>query len=127
MKIIAMPVLACGLFAAAMAAAAGKASASQCDGPDCVPNVARNVVASSPCDPRQRYVFGLNFNGDTLVCISPPALHGAGRWASAMPLIGVRDLGAACYGNKGLAQSPDGIPLVCDNQVWAVYYTDLGD
>ena len=45
-----------------------------------------------------------------------------GQWGQAPPLLGVRVLGTQCSGNSGVAQSPDGKPMMCQNQAWAVHY-----
>jgi hypothetical protein len=41
-----------------------------------------------------------------------------GLWAQALPLIGVRDTGTPCSGNSGVAQSPDGKPMICEGGAW---------
>jgi hypothetical protein len=124
MKFISVPVAACGLIAAAFVPA-GNASGSPCDGPDCVPNVTRNVVQSAPCVLRTQYRFGMDAYGNTLFCVSETYAGGTqerGEWAASTALIGVRDPGAPCYGNGGAAQSLDGTPMICLNQIWAAHY-----
>jgi hypothetical protein len=79
-RLIAVPVLACGMIAA-LIPIAGKASAF-CDAADCVPNVTRNVVESTPCVPQPVYVFGLDSNSRTFVCAT------TGAWLPAGSLVG---------------------------------------
>jgi hypothetical protein len=123
MKFGATPVVACGLIAAAFAPA-GNASGSPCDGPNCVPNVTQNAVQGGPCSPGTHYIFGLDANGNTLICTSysagytqPTGIQWKGAWSSAPPLIGVRDPGSPCSGNN-TAQSPDGKPMICEGGAW---------
>src|ERR1700682_3179970 len=111
-----------GGFIAAPVIAAGNASGSPswCDGPDCVPGVVHNVAQGAPCISATRYVFGLDSSSSsTLVCPLQ------GKWGRTKPLIGVRPLGAPCYGNGGAAQSPDGIPMACIGPGWNQDYSDV--
>jgi hypothetical protein len=111
-----------GGFIAAPVIAAGNASGSpsSCDGADCVPFVAHNVAQGTPCISGVGYVFGLDSSSsNTFVCTI------AGNWIRTKPLIGVRLLGAPCYGNKGAAQSPDGVPMACVGQGWNQDYNDI--
>jgi hypothetical protein len=117
MKLLAVLAFTCGFIAATMAA--GNASASPCDSAGCVPYVARNVAQGEPCVLATRYVFGFDSSGGTLVCTS------RGQWAQSRPLIGVRNLGAPCDGSKGVAQSPDGVPMTCIAQGWTADYTGV--
>jgi hypothetical protein len=116
MKFIAIPVVACGLIAAALAPA-GNASGSPCNGPDCVPNVTHDVRPGSPCVARDRYIYGLTRLGETFVCTLANQWV-ADQWVQSLPLVGVRDVGAPCFGSQATAQSPDGIPLICRRQGW---------
>jgi hypothetical protein len=109
----------CGLIAAPVSgllSAPWQASASPCDDPSCVPNVARNVVQGAACTPAARYVFGLDAEGNTLICLS------WGTWTPSAPLIGIRSTGASCCDggrlSEGAAQSPEGIPLTCTVRGW---------
>jgi hypothetical protein len=114
-KIIAAPVVACGLITATIPLA-GEASA-YCDSADCVPNVARNVVEGAPCVPRRSFVFGLDSAGGTLICAAQ------GVWVRVGPLIGTRELALPCDRPGDSAQQPlagndlqprtPGIPLKC--------------
>ncbi|RDH78377.1 hypothetical protein DVS77_10850 [Mycolicibacterium moriokaense] len=114
-KIIAAPVIACGLVAATISVA-GQASA-YCDSAECVPNVARGVVAGAPCPPGRSYVFGLDSQQNTLICAA------WGQWAPTGPLIGERDVALPCAQEGATAQEPlsgndlqtrvPGIPLQC--------------
>jgi hypothetical protein len=122
MKFIAVPVVACGLIAAAFVPA-GNASGSPCDGADCVPNVTHTAVLNGPCTIGTRYIFGLDASGNTLICTTSYSQGGSvikGFWAQSLPLIGVRDPGTPCSGS-GAAQSPDGSPMMCQNQGWVVH------
>jgi hypothetical protein len=116
-KLIAVPTIACGLIAAAIPLA-GEASAA-CDAVDCVPNVARNVVAGAPCAPSPSFVFGVNAN-DTLICASQ------GMWVRVGPLVGTREVSQPCDQAGATAQQPlagndlqlqrtPGVPLRCAN------------
>jgi hypothetical protein len=111
-RYIPVPVVACGLIAAAITPA-GNASALPCNGPDCVPNVTQNVVPNGRCVPRSRYDLGVDAVGNAFVCLF------VGSWAAAPPLVGVRTLGARCSGQLS-AQSPDGIAMLCMNGVWTM-------
>ncbi len=115
-RIIAASALACGLVTAAIPLA-GEASAA-CDSADCVPNVARNVVASAPCTPAPSYVFGLDADGNTLICASQ------GMWVRVGPLVGTREVSQPCNRVGDTAQQPlagndlqlmrtPGVPLRC--------------
>jgi hypothetical protein len=120
MRFTAALALTCALVAAP-GIAAGNASAdpSWCDGVACVPYVAGNVSQGAPCVGRTRYDFGLDASGGTLLCAN------VGKWAASRPLVGVRPLGAPCYGSDGAAQSPDGIPMVCAGQGWNENYNEF--
>ncbi|WP_343601626.1 hypothetical protein [Mycobacterium sp.] len=98
-------VLTCGLLAAPLLPV-GTASAF-CDAADCVPNVARNVVAGAPCDPQHFYDFGLDSSSRTFVCTT------AGVWTPAGPLVGLRAVALPCDAMNESAQQPDGTPLRC--------------
>jgi hypothetical protein len=115
-KTIAVSVVACGLITAAMPLA-GEASAA-CDALDCVPNVARNVVAGAPCAPRPSFVFGVDANRNTLICASQ------GMWLRVGPLVGEREVALPCDQAGATAQQPlagndlqllrtPGVPLRC--------------
>ena len=114
--IIAASAVACGLITAAMPLA-GEASAV-CDALDCVPNVARNVVAGAPCTPAPGFVFGIDANGGTLICASQ------GMWIGVGPLVGEREVTQPCDRLGDSAQQPlagndlqlmrtPGVPLRC--------------
>lgn len=114
-KIIAAPVVACGLITATIPFAA-EASAI-CDAADCVPNVARNVVEGAPCAPGPSFVFGLDSEHRTLICAAQ------GAWVRVGPLIGTRELALPCDRAGDTAQQPfttndlqprtPGVPLTC--------------
>jgi hypothetical protein len=115
-NIIAVSAVACGLITAAISLA-GQASAA-CDAVDCVPNVARNVVAGTPCTPAPSFVFGLDSGGGTLICASQ------GMWMRVGPLVGTREVTQPCDLAGATAQQPlagndlqlmrtPGVPLRC--------------
>jgi hypothetical protein len=115
-NVIAASAIACGLFTAAIPLA-GQASAA-CDAVDCVPNVARNVVAGAPCAPAPSFVFGLDSGGGTLICASQ------GMWVRVGPLVGEREVTQPCDRPGDTAQQPlagndlqlmrtPGVPLRC--------------
>jgi hypothetical protein len=97
-NIVVAPVIACGLITAAIPLA-GPASAA-CDSVDCVPNVARNVVAGAPCTPGPSFVFGLDTNLGTLIC------GAQGVWVPVGPLVGERDVTLPCDRPGATAQEP---------------------
>jgi hypothetical protein len=103
--LVAAPVLACGLVAAAIPLA-GSASAV-CYSADCVPNVARNVVPNSPCVPGKYFNYGLDANGGTLVC------NKIGVWTAAGPLIGIYNVALPCKTLGTSAQGSDGVAFFC--------------
>lgn len=113
-KFIAAPVIASSLIAAIPFA--GKASAV-CDAADCVPNVARGVVAGAPCVPGPSYVFGLDSGHGTLICAAQ------GVWLPTGTLIGERHVSQPCDKVGATAQEPIagndlqprtlGVPLWC--------------
>jgi hypothetical protein len=114
-KVIAASAVACGLITAAISLA-GESSAA-CDSADCVPNVARNVVAGAPCAPGPSYVFGLDTNHGTLICGAQAV------WVPVGPLVGERDVTLPCDRPGTTAQEPlagndlyprtPGVPLWC--------------
>lgn len=96
---------------------AAEASAA-CDSADCVPNVARNVLAGAPCAPAPGFVFGLDGTGGTLICAAQ------GVWVPVGPLVGERELALPCdrvgdtaqeplAGNDLQVQRTRGVPLKC--------------
>ncbi len=93
-------------FTAAVVLPATEAAA-YCDGVDCVPNVARNIVPGGPCEPHHLYDFGLDSNSKTFVCTD------AGVWVPTGPLVGLRDIALPCDAPEDSAQQPDGAPLRC--------------
>jgi hypothetical protein len=97
--------LAFGLVAAATPLA-GPASAV-CYTADCVPNVARNVMAGGPCVPGKYFNYGLDAGGGTLVCA------GVGVWSAAGPLIGIYNVALPCKTPGTSAQGSDGVAFMC--------------
>jgi hypothetical protein len=108
-------VIVCGLTTAAMTLA-GEVSAD-CDAADCVPNVARNVVEGTPCEPRPSFVFGFASDLSTLICAA------GGVWVRVGPLVGEREVAQPCERLGDTAQEPVagndlqprtfGVPLKC--------------
>ncbi|OBK76740.1 hypothetical protein A5651_05800 [Mycobacterium sp. 1274761.0] len=94
---------------ALLPASADTASAVPCYSADCVPNVARNVVAGGPCEPlpRRLYAYGLEPGGATVICSA------AGVWEPTGPLIGVYNVALSCPALNLSAQGSDGIALQC--------------
>jgi hypothetical protein len=118
MKLIAAVALACGFVAAPMIAA-GNASASPgyCDGAACVPYLDRTAVQGEQCVASSRYIFGIDASGNTLYCGSKST------WTPSAPLVGIRTLRLPCGEDKGVAQTPDGVPLSCIGGAWTADYS----
>lgn len=115
-QVILAPLIACGLLGAALPFA-GTSSATSCNAAGCVPNVARNVVAGTPCTPSLSFVFGLDSANGTLICSA------GGVWTATGPLVGEAAVALPCAtpgstaqerlaGNTLEPQVP-GIPLLC--------------
>jgi hypothetical protein len=110
--------LACGFVAAPMMAAGNAvASPGYCDGAACVPYLDRTAVAGDHCVASSRYIFGLDASGNTLYCGSKST------WTASAPLVGVRTLRLPCGDDKGVAQTPDGVPLSCIGGAWTADYS----
>lgn len=88
-----------------------------CDGAACVTYVERGAVLGDSCAQNTRYNFGLTASGATVACNSK------GQWTASPPLVGIRTLRSQCGEDKGVAQSPDGIPLSCIGGAWSTDYT----
>ena len=119
MRLMAAVALGCGFIAAPMVGAA-EASAlppGTCDGAACVTYVERGAVLGDSCAQNTRYNFALTASGATLACGSK------GPWVASPPLIGIRTIRSQCGEDKGVAQSPDGIPLSCIGGAWSPDYT----
>jgi hypothetical protein len=117
MKLMAAVALACGFVAAPMtSAASASASPGTCDGADCVPYVDGTAVQGGPCVQNTRYNFGMDAAGNTLACGSKS------QWIASPPLVGMRTLRSLCGEEKGVAQSPDGVPLSCIDGAWTADY-----
>src|SRR5258707_13210857 len=108
MRLMAAVALGCGFITAPMVGAAGaSASPETCDGAACVTYIERGAVLGDSCVQNTRYNFGLTASGATLACDSK------GQWVASPPLVGIRTLRSQFGGDKGVAQSPDGVPLSC--------------
>ena len=66
------------------------AASAACNSADCLPGVARNVVAGAPCTPSIAFVFGLAADKSTLICSAQ------GVWVPTGPLIGEAQVGLRC-------------------------------
>lgn len=120
MKLMAAVALACGFVAAPMVGAPiASGLPVTCDGADCVMFVDRGVALDGACEQSTRYNFGLDASGKTLVCTYRKL------WAESPPLIGIRTLRSECGETKGVAQSPDGVPLSCIKGVWTADYSKI--
>ena len=79
----------------------------------------KRAELGEPCSDTERFIFAVSATGQTLACRGEPAQYlGSGQ------VIGVRTRGTPCN-EEGLAQSPDGSPLMClakpGGQMWDVY------
>ncbi len=117
-------VLACLAAATLSALAPVTVSAEPCDGSSCVPHVKTDVVAGGSCTALRLYALGLDANGNTFICYATHRNPKTATWSPLPPLVGVRDFGALCDG-PGVAQSPDGLPLVCRDSIRDKYTTAL--
>jgi hypothetical protein len=116
---------AAGLIALTMVALPlGTAAGSPCDGPSCVAHLRTDAVQGASCTASRLYPFGLDASGNTLICYATYRNPETATWTPVPQLVGVRDYGALCSGT-GVAQSMDGIPLVCRGSTWDRYTPDL--
>ena len=120
-RVIVTAAVTCGLLVTPLPFA--PESAAACDSADCLPGVARNVVAGAPCAPSTTFVFGLTADKSTLIC----SAHGV--WVATGPLIGEAAVSLPCAvpgtngqirlsGNTLQPQTP-GIPVQCVGPVGA--------
>jgi hypothetical protein len=119
MKLMAAAALVGGFIAAPLIAAPGAwADPGYCDGAGCVPYVSQNVGLGQHCTQATTYIFGLDASGNTLLC-GPKS-----QWIRSAPLVGVRTLRLPCNPDvdKGVAQTPDGVPLTCTGGAWSANY-----
>jgi hypothetical protein len=119
MKLMAAVAITCGVLATPLAGfGVGTAAAtpSTCDGAGCVPYVRADAQLGGHCTQNTRYNYGFDASGNTLACNSKS------QWKSSPPLVGVRTLRSPCGDASGVAQSPDGVPLVCDAGAWSADY-----
>ncbi|MBZ4521808.1 hypothetical protein GBP62_15005 [Mycobacterium avium subsp. hominissuis] len=100
------------------------ASGSPCDGVSCVPHLRTDAVEGASCQAARLYAFGLDARGNTLICYATYRNPTTASWSPVPQLVGVRDYGALCS-DQGVAQSPDGLPLVCRDSIWDRYTPDL--
>lgn len=124
MKLMAIVALAGGFVAAPMVGAPVASGLPViCDGAECVQFVDRGAVLGEACEQSTRYNFGLDPSGNTLVCTFNK------QWVASAPLVGIRPLRSSCGEDKGVAQTPDGLPLSCIDGSWtydvsAVFYKE---
>lgn len=134
--IVAAIALLSALLLAPVAPVAPRAAAApvNCDYPDCTPGIIGHRVLGAPCDNTTYYVFGtadydVSFAtqpGRLMFCGSPRRYQP--RWFRSPPMAGVKDENSLCttYPTYYVAQSPDGLFLVCnahDNE----QYWERGD
>jgi hypothetical protein len=101
-----------------------------CDYPDCTPGIAPHMVLGAPCDNTTYYVFGVtdyytSFSsqpGRLMFCGSPRRYQP--RWFRSPPMAGIKEENSDCkqYLNY-VAQSPDGLFLVCIAQAGGTFWT----
>lgn len=96
------------------------AFAAPCDGPSCVEHLRTDAVEGAECQAARLYPFGLDANGSTFICYATYRNPTTATWVRVPNIVGVRDFGALCEGG-GVAQSLDGIPMVCRDGIWARY------
>lgn len=86
--------------------------------PTTVPGTKQAELGDS-CGDTEHFIFAVSSTGQTLACRGETP-----RYVLSAPVIGVRTEGAPCT-EEGLAQSPDGSPMLCltrsGRQVWGVY------
>jgi hypothetical protein len=108
------------LGAGALAAPPSSAGPTVCDYPDCTPGIMPHQVLGQPCENTTYYAFGVDDafvppagqTGRLMFCGSPRRYQP--RWFRSPPMAGVKDEGAPCeYFQNYVAQSPDGLLLVC--------------
>ena len=101
-----------------------------CDYPDCTPGIAPHMVLGAPCDNTTYYVFGVtdyytSFSsqpGRLMFCGSPRRYQP--RWFRSPPMAGIKEENADCkQWLNYVAQSPDGLFLVCIAQAGETFWT----
>jgi hypothetical protein len=114
------------MLVAGLAAGAGLvlssagASAAPCDGSSCVEHLRTDAVGGAECQAARLYPFGLDASGNTYICYATYRNPTTSTWVPVPGIVGVRDFGALCDGG-GVAQTLDGIPMVCRDGIWARY------
>jgi hypothetical protein len=114
----------------ALLAPPAAAGPTVCDYPACTPGIMPHVVLGAPCDNTTYYVFGTaDYNvsfasqpGRLMFCGSPRRYEP--RWFRSPPMAGIKEENAECrrYTNY-VAQSPDGLFLVCIAQEGRSFWT----
>jgi hypothetical protein len=101
-----------------------------CDYPACTPGIMPHQVLGAPCDNTTYYVFGtadyyVSFAsqpGRLMFCGSPRRYQP--RWFRSPPMAGVKEENADCHQWLNyVAQSPDGLFLVCIAQEGHSFWT----
>jgi len=101
-----------------------------CDYPDCTPGIAPHMVLGAPCDNTTYYAFGVtdyytSFSsqpGRLMFCGSPRRYQP--RWFRSPPMAGIKEENADCQQWLNyVAQSPDGLFLVCIAQAGHSFWT----
>ncbi len=108
--------IACGVPVVAPATT----SAAPCDGVACVEHLRTDAVGGAECQAARLYAFGLDASGDTFICYATYRDPTTTTWVPVPGIVGVRDFGALCEGG-GVAQSLDGLPMVCRDGIWDRY------
>ncbi|MBO0681118.1 hypothetical protein JRC04_26940 [Mycolicibacterium sp. S2-37] len=121
MKLVAVLALAAAAAAAPLVASPAVSAApppgGPCDGAQCVPYVDHNIDVNAACVSTGRWQFGRDASGNTYTCTAQR------QWVPQPPLVGVRLIRQPCGEDTGLAQSPDGLVLSCEDGGWTPDYT----
>jgi hypothetical protein len=100
-----------------------------CDYPACTPGIAPNMVLGAACDNTTYYAFGVSGGyvpatqpGRLMFCGSPRRYQP--RWFRSPPMAGIKEENADCHTFLNyVAQSPDGLFLVCIAQDGKSFWT----
>jgi hypothetical protein len=100
-----------------------------CDYPACTPGIAPNMVLGASCDNTTYYAFGVSGGyvpatqpGRLMFCGSPRRYQA--RWFRSPPMAGIKEENADCHLFLNyVAQSPDGLFLVCIAQQGKSFWT----
>jgi hypothetical protein len=100
-----------------------------CDYPACTPGIAPNMVLGAPCDNTTYYAFGVSGGyvpatqpGRLMFCGSPRRYEP--RWFRSPPMAGIKEENSDCHQFLNyVAQSPDGLILICIAQDGHSFWT----